>query len=205
MNARAAGAAVLLGAAWGAFCWWGDGHEWVLVRGVANTAGPWLLLAFWAGAQSTQWTRGAALGVLALVAAVAAYYLAIEVLDAEQAPSRISLRAGLSWATVAVPVGLASGAGGALWRGRGWAPTIAVGLLAAALFGEALLLLSENRGAGVEYLLVPVSAVTLAFVLPPALLDRREAIRAVVVAGAAGPLALATQEAVIRLVRDSLR
>lgn len=197
-------AAILVGLAWGVFCWWGDDSRWTLIRGAANVAGPWLVIAFWAGVQSTRWQRSAGLGVLALVAAVVGYYAAIELLDAEQAPNRLSLDSALSWGVVAVPAGLACGAGGALWRQGRWPGTLAVGLLASALFAEGLLLLRGTDWSALEYMAVPIAEVTLAFALIVALLDRREALRAVLVAGLSGPFALVMLEAVMVEVRTRL-
>ena len=197
-------AAVLVGVAWGVFCWWGDDSRWTLVRGAANVAGLWLVIAFWAGTQSTRWQRSALLGVLAMVCALIGYYASIELLDGEQAANRISLQAALSWAVVAVPVGLLCGAGGASWRRGRLEGTVAVGLLAGALFGEGLLLLRDTNWNDLAYMAVPIAEVTLAFALVVALLDRREALRAVVVAGASGPLALVMMEAAMVEVRTRL-
>jgi len=197
-------AAILVGLAWGIFCWWGDDSRWTLIRGAANVAGPWLVIAFWAGTQSPRWQRSALLGVLAMVAALVGYYASIELLDAAQASNRISLEAALSWAVVAVPVGLVCGAGGAFWRHGRWQGTLAVGLLAGALFGEGLLLLRETNWNALEYMAVPIAEVTVAFALVVALLDRREALRAVLVAGASGALALVMMEAAMVEVRTRL-
>lgn len=204
VDARTVAAATLIGLAWGVFCWWGDGWRWTLIRGAANIAGPWLLIAFWAGAQTARAQYAAALGLLSLVAAILGYYGAIEFLDAAQAPNRLSLESAASWAVVAVPVGLACGVGGAAWRGRDWLGTVAVGLLAGALFGEALLVLRDTRWGDLQYMAVPVAEVTLAFALPVALLDRREALRATILAGLSGPLALVLLETVLVEVRSRL-
>ncbi len=204
LGARSLAAAALIGLAWGVFCWWGDDSSWTLIRGAANTAGPWLVIAFWAGSQSRRWPESAALGVLSLLAAVLGYYGAIEALDPIEAPYRISMDAGVSWAVVAIPAGALAGAAGSAWRAGGWLGTIAVGLLAGALFGEGLLLLRDTSWSDIAYLAVPVAEITAAFALVVALLDRRDALRGVVIAGVSGPLMLVVLETVMLEVRARL-
>ncbi len=203
VTTRALGGALLVGLAWGLFCWWGDDARWTPVRVAANLAGPWFVIAFWAGAQTRHTLAAAALGLLALLAAVLGYYGAIELFDAE-APNRISLDAARTWAIVAVPVGVLSGLAGALWHGRGWPSTLAIGLLGGVLLGEALLLMPGTLD-DLDYAIVPMAELVAAIVLPVLLLDRREAARALVIVGVAGPIALITQDHLLRLVRDSLR
>src|SRR5690606_32460512 len=116
---------------------------------------------------------------------------------------------GQSWATVAVPVGVLSGLAGAAWRGGGWQATVAIGLFGGALLGEALLILPDMWRPGsweeAQYLVTPLAEMTAAFALPTALLERREALRAMAITGVTGPVALAFQERILELVRESLR
>jgi hypothetical protein len=192
--------AAAIGALWGVACWWGDESNLTFVRGLANTAGPWLLIAFAAGSRSRAALPGTALGALALLAAILAYYLAIEVFDAAEAPNRISLDAGRSWAAAALPVGAFFGLCGAAWR-AGFALPIAVGILGGALFGEAFALISDDVRLDLDYLVVPVAEIAVAFSLPTMLLERRQAVWAIIVVAALGPIAFLAEREILDTVR----
>lgn len=197
---RDLGFAVAVGALWGAACWWGDGSSLTFVRLLANTAGPWLLIAFVAGARSRAVVPGAVLGALALLVAILAYYLALEFLDTEQAADRISLDAGRSWAVAALPVGALFGLCGAAWR-AGFALPLAIGILGGALFGEGLALLSDGVEVDLDYLVVPVAEIAAAFSLPTLLIERRQAVWTIVVVAALGPIAFVAERELLDTVR----
>lgn len=192
--------ALALGAGWGLLCWWGDGSSLQFVRGLANTAGPWILLAFAAGARSREAAPGALLGAVALLAAIGGYYLSVELFDADGAADRISLEAGRSWAFAALPVGAFFGLCGAAWR-SGFVAPVALGLLGAALFGEGLILLTEPVRVDLDYLVTPVAEVAAAFALPVLLTDRREAAWAILVVAAVGPIAVLAERTLVEQVR----
>jgi hypothetical protein len=197
---RDLGFAVAVGALWGVACWWGDGSSLTFVRGLANTAGPWLLIAFAAGARSRAALPGAVLGALALLAAIGAYYLSLELLDAEGAANRLTLDAGNAWAVAALPVGAVFGLCGAAWR-AGFAMPLAVGLLGGALFGEGLALLSDDVRVDLDYLIVPVAEIAAAFSLPTLLIEHRQAVWTIVAVAALGPLAFVAERELLDTVR----
>lgn len=197
---RDLGFAVAIGALWGVACWWGDGSSLTFVRGLANTAGPWLLIAFAAGARSRAALPGAVLGALALLAAIGAYYLSLELLDAEGAANRLTLDAGSAWAVAALPVGAVFGLCGAAWR-AGFAMPLAVGLLGGALFGEGLALLSDDVRVDLDYLIVPVAEIAAAFSLPTLLIEHRQAVWTIVVVAALGPVAFVAERELLDTVR----
>ena len=192
--------AVLAGALWGVACWWGDGANLAAVRVLTNVAGPWLLLAFALGTRSRAALPGAVLGAVALLAAILGYYLAIELLDVEQAPNRLSLDAGSAWAVAAVPVGAFFGLCGAAWRANVAVP-LALGLLGGALFGEGLILLNDGIGPSFDYLAVPVAEVAAAFALPTLLMAQRAAGWTIVVVAAVGPIAAFVERGLFESVR----
>jgi len=197
---RDLGFAVAIGALWGVACWWGDGSSLTFVRGLANTAGPWLLIAFAAGARSRDAVPGAVLGALALLAVIGAYYLSLELFDSEVASGRITLDGGSAWAVAALPVGAVFGLCGAAWR-AGFATPLAVGLLGGALFGEGLALLSEDARIDLDYLVVPVAEIAAAFSLPTLLIERRHAVWTIVVVAALGPIAFVAERELLDTVR----
>ena len=87
-----------------------------------NAVGAWLAVAFVAGATGRTVPFGALRGLVALLAAVAAYYLLIR-LSGEGIRSVGAAHAATIWGVVAMIVGPALGAAGATWRrGRGLAP-----------------------------------------------------------------------------------
>ncbi len=193
--------AVAIGALLGVACWWGDDSRLAAIRVLANTAGPWLLVAFAAGSRARAALPGGALGAVALLAAILGYYLSIELLDGEQAADRVSLDAGSTWAIAAVPAGAFFGAAGAAWR-AGFATTLALGVLGGALFGEGLRILIDNPQADLDYLVVPVAAIAGAFALPNLLLERRQAAWAILLVATIGPIAVFVERELLDYLRN---
>ena len=128
---------LLLGVALGAASLVGDAIGIRLLNGLANAAGPWLVVAFAAGLGHLDLRAGAVGGALSLLAAVATYYVGIPILwgpDHAYAGPLIAL-----WIVAAVVGGAVFGAAGSAWRGAtGRARMIAGALLPAALLAEAL-------------------------------------------------------------------
>lgn len=191
---------IAIGALWGLLCWWGDESRLAAIRVLVNTAGPWLLVAFASGSRSREAAPGAALGAVALLAAILGYYLSIELLDAEQAPNRVSFDAGRSWAFAALPVGAFFGICGAAWR-AGFALPLALGLLGGALFGEGLVLLSDGVQPDLDYLAVPVAEIAAAFALPTLLMAQRQAAWTILVVATTGPVAVFVERELFESVR----
>lgn len=133
--------ALLVGFAWGVFCWAADDSPWMVLRAAANLGAPWLLIAFGCGAllAPRSVVSGMLCGAASLLAAVTAYYVSIELFDPE-APFRASQRAGGVWAAIALPAGAFFGAAGS-------APpqyrVASIALVGAALVGEGLLRIEE--------------------------------------------------------------
>lgn len=187
-------AITLIGLAWGLFVWWGDQWTWTPIQSVANLQGPWLLLAFFAGARSRVATISALYGFLILLAAVIGYYAARALLAGDASPA---ITAGdlITWLIVAIPTGIVGGLLGTLWRGRSdWPAVFGVALIAGALFGEALHLINRDGGAQFLTISVPIIEIAVAFSLPTALLPRNRALQAIPLTAILGPLALVAHD-----------
>ena len=163
-------------------------------------------MAFVAGATGRTIPLGALRGLVALVAAVAAYYLLIRFLGEGIRPIGAPHAAAV-WGFVAAIAGPALGAAGATWRhGRGWPRAISVALLAAVLvaegmaFGGARLLPWDHVADDPGAILLAVEAL-IGLILPAILLRRGERLRgyASLAALAAGALLAITP--VVGLVR----
>jgi Family of unknown function (DUF6518) len=131
------GASILAGAVIGAAAWWSDQLDYPLsVLIPANMIGIWLGLAFVLGASARTIPTGALRGLIALLSAVAAYYVLFAVLgDGFRAIG--ASHAATVWGAVAILAGPVMGGAGATWRhGRGWPRSIAVAVLSAGLFAE---------------------------------------------------------------------
>lgn len=186
--------AVGLGIVLGAASWFADQLDWPLQLLVpTNAVGVWLAVAFAAGATGRTVLLGALRGLVALLAAVGAYYLLIRLLGEGIRPIGAA-HAATVWGFVAAMAGPALGAAGATWRhGRGWPRAISVALLAAVLvaegivFGSARLLPLDDLAGDPGAILLAVEAL-VGLVLPAVLLDRGERLRGYVslVAMAAG-------------------
>lgn len=150
---------------------------------------------------------GALRGLVALVAAVAAYYLLIRVLGEGIRPIGAAHAASV-WGVVAMVAGPAVGAAGATWRHRhGWPRGVAVALLAGVLVAEGVVFgwsrmvpwdrLADDPGA----VLLAVEAFVGA-ALPAILLDRGERLRGYLALLVIGGVALVAIGPVVDLVRD---
>ncbi|HSW43347.1 MAG TPA: DUF6518 family protein [Patescibacteria group bacterium] len=200
-------AAVGLGIVLGSAAWFSDQLAWPLQLLVpANAIGAWLGVAFVAGATGRTVPLGALRGLLALAAAVAAYYLLIR-LTGEGIRAVGAGHAATVWGVVAMITGPVMGAAGATWRhGRGWPRAVSVSLLAAAL-------VAESVGLGAPYLLAKGLAVDpstifiaamalLGLLLPALLLGRGERLRGYVSLGAIAAAALLAIRPTFDLVRE---
>jgi len=152
-------------------------------------------VAFVAGATGRTILLGALRGLVALLAAVAAYYLLIRLLGEGIRPIGAA-HAATVWGFAAAIAGPALGAAGATWRlARGWPRAISVALLAAVLvaegiaFGNARLIPWDGLAGDPGAILLAVEAL-VGLVLPAILLARGERLRgyAALVAVAAGAL-----------------
>jgi hypothetical protein len=165
-------------------------HEWWWL---AKVGVPWLAAAFAVGALTAHTRRGALYGAASLVSATLVYYA---ILALVQHAYHVSVL-GLGWLWIAVPGGAAFGALGSLWRG-GRARVLAVGVLAAAFAGEALLfgLLVRHHGRAGTWLMAVAIAVPLIL-----LHARSERMRAVVLAAALAGAALVAEGGVFVVTR----
>lgn len=192
--------AIAIGLLLGGACWAGDDSRFAFLRVLANTAGPWILIAFLCGSRSNAALPGAALGAVALLGAILGYYLSIELFDPEQAPNRVSLDAGSNWAIAALPVGVFFGACGAAWS-AGFVLPLTLGILGGVLFGEGLLLLSDNPTSDLDYLVVPVAGIAAGFAIPNMLVERRQAAWAILIVAIVGPVAVFVERGLLDHVR----
>jgi hypothetical protein len=132
----AVGAGVVLGG----LAWLSDDLGYPLGLLVpANLVGAWALLAFVAGAGARSVVGGAARGLIALLAAVATYYLAYSILG-EGWRAAGAFRAATIWGAVAVLAGPALGLAGGAWRhGTGWVRPAGIAVPSGILIAEGLL------------------------------------------------------------------
>jgi hypothetical protein len=196
---------VLLGIALGMFSWGADGLPSVL-GALGNAVGPWLAVAFTAGALQPGLGRGAAAGAIGLLTAVVVYYAA-GLLSWPGVPQEL-VSIVVAWLAVAAAAGPLLGAAGAVWAaGTRWAP-IALGILAGGLGAEAAYRFIEVEGwTGIDFgrtsLQVWAVDVVAAALLPIVLLDRGRRARAYLAtlgATAVGLVLIAAARAAIRAV-----
>jgi Family of unknown function (DUF6518) len=110
---------------------------------VANALSVWLLVAFLAGSRLPGWRLAAACGVLLLVAALAGYYLMVQLRFGYGG----SAAALAFWGLGAVAGGSVFGADGWWWRhGSPWPRALASGLLAALFVAEGVYFLATLLG-----------------------------------------------------------
>lgn len=111
--------------------------EWPWWMQVFNLGTPWVLTAFGMGYFARSAAGGAALGLVALLVAVAAYYTGGLLLGIREYASTAAESTQV-WGAVALVVGPAFGVAGHFVRRRQeWPRALAGGVLAAALWGEA--------------------------------------------------------------------
>ena len=121
---------------------------------LANSSAVWALGAFGIGWWlRADWWRSALAGIVLLVVAVEAYYLAAVVLLNDNAQTLWSLTA-MVWLFLGVLAGALFGAAGGLCRdARPWLRAVAVAMPGAVLLAEAAMLVnrSDNPGGGPHY------------------------------------------------------
>jgi len=199
--------AVGLGIALGAGSWFSDQLAWPFQLLVpTNAVGAWLAVAFAAGATGRTVLLGALRGLVALLAAVAAYYLLIRFLGEGIRPIGAA-HAATVWGLVAAIAGPALGAAGATWRhGRGWPRAISASLLAAVFvaegiaFGSARLLPWDDLAGDPGAVLLVVEAL-VGLILPAILLGRGERLRGYTSLVAISAVALVAIGPVVGMVR----
>jgi hypothetical protein len=202
--------AVGLGIVLGAASWFADQLDWPLQLLVpTNAVGAWLAVAFAAGATGRTVVLGALRGFVALLGAVAAYYLLIRLLGEGIRPIGAP-HAATVWGFVAAIAGPTLGAAGATWRhGRGWPRAISVSLLAAVLVAEGIVFgsarLPVNDPAGDPGTILLAVEALVGVVLPAMLLDRGERLRgyvALVALTAGAVLAIGPAVGLVRALAD---
>lgn len=203
------GRASLMGVALGLFSVLGDrlplDTPLIVLVALANAVGPWVVVAFLVGSGELTARAGAAMGAIALLVAVACYYLA-----AQLALGSVFVdpqRATAVWGAVALLVGGPLGAAGATWAAGGRRAAAAVGLLSGLLLAEALVRFVEVEGwtgydlARTALQVAAVDAIVAA--LAPALLLRRDRAVAYGVALTVGVAAAGLLGVVIPLIRQA--
>lgn len=197
--------ALAAGMAWGAFCAWGDLQGLGFIGGVANTGGPWLLLAFIVGTRTRSLASGLAAGALVLAVSVAAYYATHGF--GEQAANRNDALGRDAWLPVAMLGGALLGGAGRLSQiERGaWLRIVAVSAVGGALVAEALLILNENGTPDPGLRLFALTELLLGAAIPLVLLrSARERIAGVVLLAAAASASYVVEQMIFDAVRDSL-
>ncbi len=164
---------------------------------LANSSAVWALGAFGIGRWlNAGWWRSALAGIVLLVVAVEAYYLAAVVLMNDNAQNLWSPTA-MAWLFFGVLAGALFGAAGALSRSElSWLQTIAVAMPGAVLLAEAAMLVdrSGNPGRGADYradslqtaAIEAVLGVTLILLIAPTHRVRLQALAAATVLAAIG-------------------
>jgi hypothetical protein len=164
---------------------------------LANSSAVWALGAYGIGRWlHAGWWRSALAGIVLLVVAVEAYYLAAVVLMNDNAQNLWSPTA-MAWLFFGVLAGALFGAAGALSRGGlSWLRTIAVAMPGAVLLAEAAMLVdrSGNPGRGADYradslqtaAIEAVLGVTLILLIAPTHRVRLQALAAATVLAAIG-------------------
>lgn len=197
--------AVACGLAWGAFCAWGDLQGLGFIGGVANTGGPWLLLAFVVGMRTRGLASGVAAGALVLVVSVAAYYIAHDF--GEQNAGRNGALGRDAWLPVAVVGGALLGGAGRVSQGAysGWVRVAAVAIAGGALVAEALLILNDEGSLNSGLRLFLFMELLLGLAMPFVLLrSARERIAGVVLLTAAASAGYVIEQMILNAVADSL-
>jgi hypothetical protein len=136
--------ALLAGAILGALAWLSDdlGYPASLLI-PANLVGVWGLVAFGAGAGARTVLGGAGRGLLALLAAVAVYYLAYG-LFGEGWRAAGAGRAATIWGSVALVAGPTLGLAGSVWRHHdGLARSLGIAVPSGVLLAEGILFASQ--------------------------------------------------------------
>jgi len=177
---------------------------------MANAAGPWLVVAFAAGAAAGSARRGSAAAAIALALAVAIYYAGIYA-SGHSVSSLV--RVGGTWAVVALVAGVVVGAAGGAWAGhdpqiRG----VSVALLCGSLLAEAAFRVIQGEawlGVDVARADIQVAIIDgLAGLGVPILLarrpDRMRTYAVAIVLACAGTALLSGAELVIRTVVASV-
>ncbi|HEY8921361.1 MAG TPA: DUF6518 family protein, partial [Candidatus Limnocylindria bacterium] len=178
---------------------------------MGNAVGPWVAVAFAAGALQGEPRRGAMGGAIALCAGVATYYGAALLTWGDRAPAFIPQLAAV-WLVVAAASGVVVGGAGGGWAANGRYRSIGPIALAGALLAEAAYQFVQVEGwRGVDmtrtgFQIAAIDTV-LALLVPLALLERgrrRMAYLGSVAVGAAGFLVLAAVDSLIRAVLFAL-
>jgi hypothetical protein len=168
-------------------------HASTPIPKVASLGVPWLALAFAVGALELDRRRGAAAAALALVTAVAVYYLSLWRIEG-LAGFAYAARMGVLWSLAAAAAGAIFGALGSAWRAR-VGSTVAVALLSGAFAGEALLLLTTWHSQAAQVVLGAELVLGLAL---PFLLAHRRQMPVTLALTAATALAVFASEAAVR-------
>lgn len=161
----------------------------------ASLGGPWLAMAFAAGALAPGRRRAALAGATAIVAGTVTYYILMAAM-AGAASARYAVAMIVAWSLAGAAIGAFFGRAGAAWRrGRAaFARTAGAATLGGALIGEALLLrVAWDSPWAQRALLLELAAGALAAV---ALARDRRVAGLVLAVGAAGVFIAA--EAVVR-------
>lgn len=177
-----------------------------VVVALGNAIGPWVVVAFVAGALQGETRRGPVGGLLALIAGVGTYYVA----GALSWPGGIAAIGPLVviWLVAAVVSGLALGAAGGGWAEGGRWRMIGPMLLAGSLLAEAAYRLIEVEawtGIDLTRSAIQIAAFDLlaAILVPLLLLDRARRPTAYLGSlgvGAAGLILIVGAESVLRVV-----
>jgi hypothetical protein len=173
---------------------WGSDQGPRVVQWSSAIAAVWLVGAFAAGALARGPVRAAFAGAGAIVVGVGTYYVLFTFVSGIHGPREIA-PVVVGWSTAGVAIGAVVGWAGDAWR-RGRA--IGVALLAGALAGEAMLLLSEWHNRTARYVLA--AELALGAVLPY-LLARRKLARAITLTAAVAVAVVVLEEG----VRDAMR
>jgi hypothetical protein len=185
--------AVVAGVLVGTVGWASDQGPRV-VQWSSAVAAVWLVGAFAAGALARGPLRSALVGAGTIVVGVGTYYVLFVFVSGLHGPREI-VPVVIGWSTVGVAIGAAAGWAGDAWR-RG--KPIGVALLAGALAGEAMLLLSQWHNRSARYVLA--GELALGAVLPY-LLARPKLARAVALTCAVAVAVAVTEDG----VRDAMR
>ncbi len=145
---RVVATALPLGLLLGAYSAVGDGIDAMVINGLANAAGPWIITAFLAGIVQRSTRAGGSAGALTLATAVAAYYGGV-LIGGHSFP----LPFVVAWLAVAAPSGALFGLAGS-WcaiAGDRWRTAAAI-LVSSALLAEAAHRLMALRAwTGIEW------------------------------------------------------
>jgi hypothetical protein len=181
-----------LGLALGLFSWWGDrlppepGGAIAVIITFASLPGPWLAVAFAAGAIAGRPIGGLIAGPLTLGLAVGTYYVARGLSE-----GFLIAEVAITWLLVAALAGPVFGLAGGAWRAglRRWS-SIGIGLLGGSLLAEAALLVADASPYNPFFIGLPTYAVAAVegaagILLPTWLAGARERLLALAATGAA--------------------